>query len=537
MAMTQRDHIGAIGRIELRRRWRVMKGNTGQLIGIALSGLFFVPFSMAGLVGLYFFGTEIASGGIESPLEWIRMGLVYLWLFAAVFGGFRAYSTALRPDRLDGLLTTVSHRELLGGLLFAEFVLWGALAALAGGAGALVFAAGAGSLVLAPLAFITVCITATTALTMGFLGALFVRNTGVRSKLLTRLRTVLFALLGIAYFWIIVTQNFAGVLDPLFRALEPTPVGWYGDLVLLGTDAEASIARGVGAVLSSAAFVLASGVLLPRLAEWLWYADGVHIEHEAATASSASEPRLSRILPQPVVGVVAADWKRARRSPIALSFTLYPLIVLASPVVTVVQTGTVGGSFPLWIVLCGAWITGSLFTLNVVGNEGAVLPATLLGAAPGRTLVSGHAVAGTFLVAPVAVAATVGLGLASPHAVASVVTLALSALVLSLCAGPIATGIGAAFPRFEAVSVSRSRKAIVPSMLAFAVYSVVICVVALPALLGHSSFVADGFASLLGTSTFAIGLVGTLLTALVAVPLGVLSAYYAIRSVDSFHFD
>ncbi|MXV60542.1 hypothetical protein GS429_00350 [Natronorubrum sp. JWXQ-INN-674] len=537
--MRQWTHVTEIGRIELRRRWRVLKGNTGQLIAITLTGLFFVPLSMLGMVGLYFFGREIASGGIEMPLEWVRMGSIYLWLSVAGFGGYRAYATALRPDRLDGLLTTVSHRELLGGLLFAEYVLWGGVAVLASSVGALAFAAGARSVVLAPLGFLAVCLTLTTALALGFLVALLVRNTGVRSKLATRLRTVLFGVLGIAYFWLIISQNFASVLEPLFRILEPTPVGWYGDLVLLGTVSEASIGRSVGAVLSSVLFVLASGVLLPRLAEWLWYADGVHIEHEVTgtTAAAAGEPRLSTLLPRPVVGVVLADWKRARRAPIALSFVLYPLIVLISPIMTVFQTGTVGSTFPLWIVLCGAWIAGSLFTLNVVGNEGAVLPATLLGGAPGRTLVGGHVVAGTLLVAPVTVLATVGVGLASPHSVASVLTLALSGLVLALCAGPIATGIGAAFPRFEAVSVSRSRKAIVPSMLAFTVYSVVLFVVALPALLGHVSFVADAFASLLGTSSFVIALSGTVLTALAAGLLGVLSAYYAVRSVETFHFD
>ncbi|WP_121744994.1 hypothetical protein [Natronorubrum halophilum] len=535
--MSQWIHIATIGRVELRRRWRVLEENTAQLVAIALSGLLFVPFSLAGLAGLYFFGAGIAAGDIETPLEWVRMGLIYLWLFTAGFGGFRAYSTALRPDRLDGLLTTVSHRELLGGLMFAEFVLWGGIAVLAGSAAALAFAAGAGSVVLAPLAFLAACTAVITALTTGFVGALFVRNTGVRSKLLTRLRTVLFVALGVGYFWVLITQNFASVLDPLFRVLEPTPIGWYGDLVLLGTDGEASIGRGIGVALSSAAFIVASGVLLPRLAEWLWYADGVHIEHEAAATSSAGEPRLSRVLPQPVVGVVVADWKRARRSPVSLSFVLYPLSVLVFPITTVVQTGTVGSSFPLVIAFCGAWITGSLFTLNVVGNEGAVLPTTLLGAVPGRTLVSGHAVAGTLLVAPVTVVATVVLGLSSPHAVTAVGTLALSALVLSLCAGPIATGIGAAFPRFEAVSVSRSRKAIVPSLLAFTVYSVVLGVVALPALLGHSSFVADAFASLLGTSTVVIGLAGVAVTALIAGLLGVLSAYYAIRSVESFHLE
>ncbi|WP_222918400.1 hypothetical protein [Natrinema sp. SYSU A 869] len=536
--MIARDHVITIGRLELSRRWRVLKENTAQMIAIAISALFLVPVAPVAVVGVYLFGAGIASGDIETPVTLARMGFVYGWLFVAVFGGYRTYAAALRPDRLDGYLTTVSHRELLAGLLFAEVTMWGVPAVAFGVFGSLAFAAGTGSVLSAPFLFLTVCTTLTTALATGFIVALLVRNAGVRSKLLTRLRSVLFALLGLAYFGVLFTQSFASVLEPLYRVLEPTPIGWYGDLALVGSMSEASLVRGVGTVLVSTAFLLVSAAVLPRLAAGVWYADGVHIEHKAEPASSsAGANRLSAVLPQPVLGVVAADWKRARRAPITLTFAIYPLFLLISPVSTAVQTGTIGRGLPLWIALFGPWIAGALFALNVVGNEGAVLPATLLGASPGRALVGGHIAAGALLVGPIAVAATVGLGLASSHSAGAVATLAVSALVLAASAGPIATGIGAIFPRFEAVSVSRSTKAIVPSTVAFAVYSLVLFLIAAPTVVGHSSFIAGAIASAVNPSQGTIRIAGTVASCAFAVVVGLLSALYATRSVERFYFD
>jgi hypothetical protein len=235
--------------------------------------------------------------------------------------------------------------------------------------------------------------------------------------------------------------------------------------------------------------------------------------------------------------VAAVDYRRGRRAPITLSYVLYPLFVLFGPVTSAVQTGTIGGDLPLLAVLCGAWMTGALFTLNVVGNEGAVLPATLLGADPGRSLVGGHVAAAALLGVPLTVAATAVLAVASPYGPAAVVTLAASALVLAGSAGPVATGVGAAFPRFEAVRMSRSTRAIVPSLLAFTVYSIAVVVIALPALLGHTGMVGHAVASWLGTSQAVVAIAGTLATAVLAVAAGLLSASYAVRSVDSFHFE
>jgi len=162
------------------------------------------------------------------------------------------------------------------------------------------------------------CVSYLRPIPAGFIIALGVRNAGVRSRLLSRLRTLFLVLLGIGYFALIFTNAFASALEPIYRVLSPTPIDWFGDLAALGLGVGASPFRAIGAVGFTGVFVVVAVVSLYRLSEWLWYADGVHITHEVERSDDRSSRfnGLSRILSQPVFGVVVADWKRARRSPI-----------------------------------------------------------------------------------------------------------------------------------------------------------------------------------------------------------------------------
>lgn len=534
--MTRTNRPWLIARTELRRRWRTMKANTTQVLALAFVAVMLLPFSLIGVFGAYLAGGFVAGNETEALIDWARMALVYGWIFVVAFGGYRAYAVALRPDNLDGLLTTVSHRDVIGGLVLTELLLWSAFAVTVGSAVTIAFAVGVGSMLTIPVVFVTLYLLLATGIPAGFLIALVVRNAGVRSRLLSRLRTLFLILLGIGYFALIFTNAFASVLEPIYRVLAPTPIDWFGDLAAVGLGIGSSPLRAVGAVGFSAVFVAAAVASLYRLAEWLWYADGVHVSSEIERSGNDSSRLggLSRVLSQPVFGVVVADWKRARRSPISLSFALYPLIVLAGPLATAVQTGEVGTSLPLWILISGTWVAGSLFALNVVGQEGAALPVTLLSGAPERSLVVGHVISGGLLVAPVTVAVTVIAGLLSPYSIPLVASLGVSALVLSAVSGAIGTGIGVAFPRFEAVSVSRNRKAIVPSIFAFAIYSIVVILVALPTVIAHSETVGPALALVAGVDRLLIGVVGTIVSAVIACLVGLVSMYVARDRVRGY---
>ncbi len=534
-------HVWTIGRTELRRRWRRLRGNEWQLLAILVAVGFGSLFALLGIAALFFFGHSIQAGDIDDPLAVSHIGIVYGWLFVTGLGGYRIYATGLDPDHSNGLLTTVSHRELIGGLVVAELLLWGIPTIALGGIGALAFAVGAQSVLTAPLLFVTVCTIVALGILSGFALALAVKNSGARSRLLTRLRTVFIGLLAVGYFGVIFTQSVGSVLDPLVMVFAQTPLVWFGDLALLSLSSEASALRGFGALAIAVVGVAIAPTALGHLAKWLWYTDPVRVDQGNATAdtpATESEPsKLASIVPRPIYGVARVDWARARRAPITLSFVLYPLILLAMPITTTVQTGRIGGSLPILVGLCGAWITGTLFTLNVLGNEGATLPVTVLGIAAGKTLVAGHVFAGAVIGVPLTAVGTIALGLASPMSPALVATFTLSCVVLALCAGPLASGIGTLFPRYEEVSVSRSQEAIIPSTIAFAAFSIALFIVAIPTLFVHTGIINEALYNWLGVQPLVLGLVGAIVSSLMAIVLGALSMYRSSRAVEEFHFD
>jgi len=509
-----------------------MKENDAQLVGLALAALFFLPMALVTIGGAFVAGRTVVSGGVDAPLSLARMGFVYLWLGVVGFGGYRAYSVSLDPDNADGLLTTVSHRDLLGGIVLAELGLWTAFGFSVAGAAAVTFGAGAGSVLTVVSVLLALALTLVTGLVAGFTLALGVRNTGVRSVLFSRIRSVFGILLGIAYIWAILTNSLVSVFDPIYHALAGTPVAWLGDLAVLPLGVDASSLRVVGVVVAATGFLAVTVPAMARLAEWLWYADGISVSHEAERDAGTS--RLAGVLPTAMLGVVSSDWTRARRSPLSLSFSIYPVFILFDPVLTTLQSGSVGRGLPVVILFCGIWITGTLFALNVLGHEGSALPVTLLTPRPARSLVAGHVLAGVIPMTTLTVLATGVTGLLSPHPLPIVATLVASAVLLTVGAGAIATGVGAMLPRFDAVRVSRSTKAIVPSTLAVVLYSVIVIGVSFPALVAHSATFGHAIAPLLGMSEPAVAAVGTIVSSVLTAGIGGVSVFYAIRTVDDY---
>ena len=525
-----------VGRTELRRRWRTLRDNPSQLLGIALMVLFLLP-AVGVLVGGAYFAGSALTGDVSTPIPLARQVAVGIWLLTAVFGGIRGYTSLLDPDNRDGLLTTISHGQLLAGLFAAEATVLGVPTVIVLAFVALAFAVGSGSLIAAPVVFVTATLLAATGFATGVGVALLVKNGGVRSQLLYRLRTVVFVAGFLAYFAVLFSNSTSDVLGPLIGVLTPTPIGWVGEVALLAAGAAASLARAaVGLVVVAGGLVVGAPVLT-RLAGWLWYADGLETTKSTATPTDATSGRLLSWLPQPIAGVVTADWTRARRAPISLSYAIYPVFVLVTPIMETVQTGSVAGSFPVLVAFCGAWITGALFTLNVVGNEGAVLPATVLSPAPARALVGGHIAAGALAGLPTTALAVTALGIAGPQSLTTVATLTAGTVVVAGCAGPIATGIGAAFPRHEAVSVSRSRKAIIPSTFAFVIYSLVVSIVALPLLITHTGLISHLVSDVFGISPTVFGGVGVGITAVLGVAFGLFSFLYARRTVEGYRME
>jgi hypothetical protein len=397
------------------------------------------------------------------------------------------------------------------------------------------FAVGAGSVVgavLLPVTTLTATVVGTVA---GFAGGLAVLSVVARSRFLQRYKTWIGVLGLLVYFGVLFGGSADSAFEPVLRALGSSPVGWYADLALLGTAPSADSLRAGGAVLGSLVVIFGGLGASVRLAGHLWFESSARPAETTASTSEMDRSLLARLpVSRPTRRIARKGWLRARRAPITLVYAVYPVFVLYAPVAGAVSTGSVPNYLPTALALYVAWAAGAAFTLNPLGDEGGVLPVTLTTPVSGRQFVAGHALTGIAVGVPLALlAVVVGAAFAglSPLAVGAV---ALLAVVLPVAGTGIAVGVGTLFPKFETSRISRSREAVVPSLLAFGGFSLALTLLALPALLGSFAVVADALAGLAGTTTPLVTLGGAVTTAVLVSVAGGVGVWYAIREFESY---
>jgi len=501
-----------------------------------------VLFPIAGLVfGAYVLGEGLRAGTTDAPMDLLRIGTAGAMLFIVFLATSRTVQVSSEIDHVDGLLTTVSHRDIVAGALLAEGILWFAISSLPILAVAVAFAFGAASVT----GFVTIVVSVVGLLAFGLaLGypiGLLVKLAFTRSQLLAQYKTTIGVVALLAYFGVIFSNSLNAALAPLLGVLKASPPGWFADLALAGAPGGGvAILRAVGAVgtvlLGVPLFVGASIVLAGRL----WYGDAVQPgtdDTEATPAKqtpskSSSDSTLAErfgtvvktnetvsdrlfggLVSQPALRVAQKDWRRAQRAPLKLWYAAYPLFLLGFQIGPILDSGQVPGWVVLYIAIVGAWATGAAFALNPLGDEGAVLPATLTASVSGTKFVNGTILAGVAAGVPLTVLVTLALGAISPLGLLEVLGVAALSALLCVGATALAAGIGVVYPKFEQSRITRSRKAVVPSLSAFAVYTLALVLLAVPGILSQFPSLLTGLAFL-----------GRLLSELIGAPASIAQA-------------
>jgi hypothetical protein len=556
-------HARTIARTELRRRGRSL-ADSPQAIVLLFGALFGLLAAVAAGFGAFVLAGTAGGGSGAVPRRIVRVVAAGAFGLPALLVAFRIVAGKGEVDGGDGLLTTVPHRDVLagliaveaaGGLAYVSPVVLAVAAGLALGAGSpvpLVVGLGLGLLVLAA------------AVVVGFAAGLGLRAVVARVPAIARHRTAVGAAVFVVYAGLLVTDRIGSTLGPVLDALAATPVGWTGDVVLLVIGAGGDPLPALAGVATLLAAVPAGFVVAAALAERAWFADPVPggdaggAAGEAgrdATADApdepagkgtdtATEPTIARPLgplDRPTSAVARKAWLRARRSPIKLVYVLYPLFGLVGVVSNGLSLGGEGALLPAFVPVLaatyGAWASGAAFALNPFGDEGAALAATLTTPLSGRRFVRGTLVAATAVGVPLTAVLTVATGLASPLDPVAVAGLTVVGAGFAGGAVAIAAGVGSAFPRFETARVIRSREAVVPSLVAFAVFSIALGCCAVPlvaALPGVASAVAGGIGVVGPVAVQAIGGAGAL--ALVA-GVGVAGYRYAVSTYDGYRIE
>jgi ABC-2 type transport system permease protein len=537
-----------IARMEYRRSVRAIGKKPVQMLAFGLFALIFIGVpTVAGSYFSYKFGGELAT--TDLPLiDIARGGLAVWWVMITVMLTSRVIGKTGRIDQEAGMLTTVPARDVVGGLLGAEFARVASIAAIP-----IVAITAALSLSLGtPLPLVTIVLALlgllATALLTGHILGLLIKLALERSEILAQYKSVLAVLVFVIYMAAVMSNALGEVMAFLAGVLQNAPTAWFGDLLVLGIPGVSpSLVRVGGAVALVVVGLPILFMLDVRLATRLWYGDRVQPENKQYESSESNADFLAGIASQPTRSVVANVWRRTKRSPIRLLYVVYPVFFITGPVQETIRAGQVTETLPVVISLYGAWAIGGA-TLNPLGDEGAMLPVTLTSSIRGKEFVVGHVLSVTIVGLPIVVLATALTGFLSPLEPARWLSLTALSVLLGLAGAVVAISVGTTFPRFGEVNITKSRTAVVPSKTAFATYSLAL-------LLGYGGAVTaitpGTAASVSSIFEFVTGVLGyaivitpptvRLIGGVIAVLLGIVApplAYlYSVRRFETYTLD
>ena len=562
--MSSLAHVLRIARVDVTRMVRKHTDTSGGVGRLASLLVFVVLVGGATLGGGYL---AYRVGGVVGPGD-IAVGpfsaTAALRGIVAVFGLIGAAVVALRAvgqrgtlTNAEGVLTVVPTGEAFLGLLLAEYVyvlLWLSGPAVGVGVG---LALSTGSVLAAVTVPLGVAAVGATVVAVGFPAGLGLKHLLSRIAFVARNRGVLIAVAFLVYFAFVVTGSLNATVVALFEPMQASPTGWPADLMLAGTGLLAPSPLLAAGTVAVVAVVGAAGAAAgTRVATAHWFSDPVlagESEEEAAgeqdpgavgTAGVALQRRLAAAVGRPTAALVLLAWRRAARAPLKLLYVVYPLFFAVGVFADIFQTGRIPGYLPYGTVLFVAWAAGVVFTLNPLGDQGAGLPATLLSRVDGRQFVRAHVVASLVVAVPLGTVLTAAVALLSPLPATRTVLLVAATPVLIAVATVLSVGVGAAFPRFRAVNITRSMKTVVPSALAFALFSVhLVATVAAAVVVSDEGARGLGAALLTFVLPFGLGVDAETLSLAAAVLLVVLvvtpalSYRYAVRRFDRYTLD
>ncbi|ELY89126.1 hypothetical protein C483_14285 [Natrialba hulunbeirensis JCM 10989] len=469
-----------IARTQVRRTIRTVVGDRMKLLmmaGIALLAL--GPVTAVGLLILPAFGEEVATGAVDAPiaLEIVSGVTALAWLFLILMAGIRTFTAAANLDQPALVLLSAPLRSTVIGNIVAEILLFAIWLVPPVVVYSAAFASGAGTVFPAlAIPFVAVLLLVT-AVPIGFVVGTWARHLLTVYEPIARYRTPVIILLALAYFGSIATGWFDTVATFLFDLVGDGPLGWFGHVLFLGIPTiDPDPTAVVGALVGSAILIpvaVAIGVVSARVH---WYADPARIQDDTEPAATGEgSDRLSAFLDQglskPVRTMTVTTIRRTKRSPIRLAYAAYPLFGMLFFAQEIIEAGTVPSYIAVLLCLYVVWGTGVLFALNPLGDFGRALPAVMTSSVAGKTAVRSRIIASALVGVPLAVVVSLSVGIISPLSLEETAMLAAGTILGALVAPALAVGIGSAFPRFGSVAVTSNKEAVMPSKVAFLVYS------------------------------------------------------------------
>ncbi|WP_222916984.1 hypothetical protein [Natrinema sp. SYSU A 869] len=474
----------SIARTEVRRTIRAVADNRTKLLMMAVVVLFALgPVTAVALLIFPALGEEAATGSLSATdaatvTEFVTGGTAVLWLFLVVMAIMRTVTEVADVDEPAFLLLSTTVRNAVIGVVAAEIALFAIWLVPPTVLSATAFAYGAGTVLPVIVAPLLIGLVLCTAVPVGFTIGVWIRHLVTVYEPIARYRTLLFAAFWAVYFGAVATGGFNAVMGTLFTALQASPLGWPGHLLVVGIPGIDSSATGIGAAIGGSLLVvgLAIAAAIPS-AERHWFADPARTEDEEVDETTSSDRLaglLSGTLSRPVRTVTVTAIRRTKRAPIRLVYVGYPLLGALGFVRQIIELGTIPSFMAVLFSLYVVWAAGVLFTLNPLGDLGPALPAVVPSTLTGQQAIRGRIIAGVLISIPFALGISLVTGFVSPLSLEQTAALVAGTAVGAVATPALAAGIGSAFPRFGSVSVTNNREAVMPSKTAFVVYTLAI---------------------------------------------------------------
>ncbi|GAA0675466.1 hypothetical protein GCM10009020_23900 [Natronoarchaeum mannanilyticum] len=430
-------------------------------------------------------GANISAG---APLpSWPVTATSVVWLFLTILLVADSLGGNGDLDNDNQYLTIRPVADVAGGLMLAAAAKFSVYTIGLGAAVGAGLVAGTGSL--RPLLGIAAVAAAipVTATAVGYPIGFALKGVARRSRNLQRLTTVLGVGVGSAYVVLSVTGKLLTIVRLLEPVLQSPPLAWFARLAFVTTPGAGVDAAGAVALLALAPVVTVAGTAFAApAARYAWLADGPApgADDEESGLPTAPNSRLDAALAAvcraPATrGIASTTLHRAVRSPFQFVFVAPPLLAAIAFVETAVTTGSVPWYVPWFVVWYGAWASGAVLPLNPLGNQGAVLSTLLTSPARGRHVVRGNVVAASLAGVPLTAGIAVAAGQVAGAPLRELLGLSVAGGAAVVGSAIVATGIGSAFPRFDAVSLDAARRAVPPSKRAYSIFSTYLSVTVL----------------------------------------------------------
>lgn len=415
------SHSIALARVHIIRSWRRLFGTrlARVLLGI---GLFVYGLLLIGsLQSMYVVGTQSTSVQPTAVVPILQQLLAGTFVLAVILVAIRTMQRLSRITAKEFVLTTVSTRTAVLGILLAECCRLCLPLGVLVGAYTAAFVLGSGSylsLVMIPVATIPVLVAAVLA---GYLVGLLARTVAVqlfRGSLLQ----YAFVALGIVLISFVVQPILVtvGVLEaPIIEVSTPlvlfdgSPFDAYVHLFLVGSPVATALTVETVAV---AAVLIGSIPLLfeasARLADRLWYRDSGDSERATGNGTPQKSQPPRGFPANNSLWMALAIWRRNLRRPryfishsyLVFLFGLAALRLLSNPD-DFFRYG------PVLVAIFGAVLSGSLFAIMPPESDKEILSLVLTTPRGSRLLAHGRVVAGLLLGLPVIVGGVLIVGL------------------------------------------------------------------------------------------------------------------------------